>query len=102
MATRTARICAFEDESVVVSFDYDDATGDVLLLRVVNGSTASLFARIAGTGSGPAGRTREATFGPGTTIINIPGGQRPRFQTEIDDLGQPTVGGYTTNVRFPA
>jgi hypothetical protein len=102
MAIRTQRICGFEAEAVVFSFDYDDATGNVTAVRCVNATSQRAWARIEGTGSGPAGRSREATFDPGTTTISIPGGQQPRFVVEPDESGTPTVSGYIMRARFPA
>lgn len=103
MAIRTQRICSFEDEAVVFSFDYDDTTGNVVAVRCVNNTGQQAYAGIFGTGSGPAGRSREATFNPGTTVINIPGGQQPRYPTETNpDTGEVEVGGYSTLARFPA
>lgn len=101
MAIRTQRLVGYEDEAVVMSFDYDDVTGNVVAVRCVNGTTQSAYAGIFGVGSGPAGRSREATFGTGTTVINIPGGQQPRYPVVVTD-GIAEVGGYTVLTRFPA
>ena len=38
MAIQTQRLVAFEDESIVLSFDWDDGDGDVVLARCVNTS----------------------------------------------------------------
>jgi hypothetical protein len=103
VAIRTQRIAGFEAEAVVFSFDYDDVTGNVVAVRCVNATQLTAWARIEGTGSGPAGRSREATFGAGTTVISIPGGQQPRYPVAVNpDTGIGEVGGYSAFARFPA
>ena len=94
MAIRTQRVCEFEG-SIVLSFDWDDATGQVTLVRCVNTSPRyDVHVLMQGTGTGQAGRSREGTFAAnsGTTTVSIPGGQRPRYvvQAVLDEAGQPT------------
>jgi hypothetical protein len=103
MAIRTQRMVAFANEAVVFSFDYDDVTGNVVAVRCVNQTQQQAYAGIFGSGSGPAGRSREGTFGAGTTVIAIPGGQQPRYPLAVNpDTGIAEVGGYTILARFPA
>lgn len=95
MAIRTQRLVGFANEAIVLSFDWDDATGNVTAVRCVNGTARSVHVLVQGTGSGQAGRSREATFGTGTTVINIPGGQQPRYPvTANPDTGTPEIAGY--------
>ena len=101
MAVVTQRLGGFLNETVVFSFDWDNATGDVLAVRCVNGSASSAWASIVGTGNGPAGRSRTGTFAPGTTVINIPTGQRPRYPVVVTD-GVADIDGYTAQIRVPA
>jgi hypothetical protein len=101
MAVVTLRFGAFDNESVWFGCDWDDANGDVVAIRVVNGSDQTVFLRLEGTGSGPAGRSREGTFQPGTTVIAIPAGQRPRFPVVVTD-GVADLGSYKVSVRWPA
>ena len=103
MAIRTQRLVGFENEAVVLSFDYDDVSGNVVAVRCVNATGQQAYAGIFGTGSGQAGRSHEGTFPGGTTVISIPGGQQPRYPVEVSpDTGIAEVGGYTMLARFPA
>lgn len=102
MSIRTQRVASFDDDSVVLSFDWDDATGNVSAVRCVNNTQRTAWVRIVGLGTGPSGRTREATFNPGTTVVNIPGGQQPRYTVAQDENGIATVSGYDVFARFPA
>ena len=99
MAIRTQRVCAFEDEAIVLSLDWDDASGQVTLVRCVNTSPRyGVHVLVQGTGTGQAGRSREGTFaaGSGTTEISIPSGQRPRYPIALDPegSGQVEISGY--------
>jgi hypothetical protein len=98
MSIRTQRVCAFEDEAIVLSFDWDDATGDVVLARCVNASPRyAVHVVVSGTGTGAAGRSFERTLaaGSGLTEVSIPGGQRPRFPVGPDPFtGETTVLGW--------
>lgn len=100
MAVVTLRLCAFENEAVVLSLDFDNTTGNVVAIRCVNTTASPAFVHVQGLGSGPAGRSREAAFPPGTNVIAIPGGQQPRFPIVVTD-GVPEIGGYAMYAWWP-
>jgi|WetSurSiteA1Bulk_404760.scaffolds.fasta_scaffold61522_2 hypothetical protein len=95
---RTQRLCSFRDESIVLSFDWDDVTGDVVAVRCVNVDTiCDVHVTVQGSGTGRAGRGHEGTYaaGSGETLIAIPGGQRPRYPVALDSPeGEPVIIGY--------
>lgn len=93
MATVTQRVSAVLNETIVVSFDWENTTGDVVAVRVANGAAVTVTVLVQGNGSGPAGRSRQGTFGPGTTVVNIPSGQRPRMPVVANpETGVPEIG----------
>ena len=74
---------------VVISYDFDDASGRILRVRCVNDGPGTPWVRLAGSdSSGPAASfVFEHTFGPGTTVIDIPPRDRKRFDLEPDGRG---------------
>ena len=105
MATRTHRPCSFGGVAHV-EYDYDDATGEVLRVRVRNDSDAALRVRLSGTEGDARGWRYERTIPAhsGLTTRSIPPGQRKRFPL-IPDGGSPdpamryaTLGGLSIEV----
>jgi len=97
MAVLTQRLCAFEDEAIVLSFDWDDTTGDIVSGRCVNDSTVfAVHVLIEGHGIGAAGRSFERTFAAdsGLVEVSIPVGQRPRFPIIQPEPGEFSVDGW--------
>ena len=96
MAILTQRVASFEDEAIALSFDWDDATGIVVLGRCVNTSSRfGVHVIIQGTGTGAGARSWEATYpaDSGTNAVSIPPGQQPQF---------PVVNGEVTGWRMRA
>ena len=96
MTIKTQRLVSFEDESIVLSFDWDDADGDVTLVRCVNTSpTYGVHVLIEGTGTGAGALSHEGTYAAnsGTTEISIPPGQQPRYEV-VPGPAEATVEGW--------
>ncbi len=95
MAERTHTFASFSDGAITVSYVYDDtATRNPLRVVAVNDHpTLTLHAGVGRIGTGWG---REFTWGPdtGTSIVEVPFGQRARFDIEPDTSGLP--GAYDT------
>ena len=93
MAIRTARPLSFEGGLAYGEYDYDDTTGQVLVVRGVNDSAVGFDVHILGTpesGNQASGVNYSYTFaaGSGVTEWSIPQGQRKRFIL-VPDGGDP-------------
>jgi len=109
MATRTHNAISLKDGLMSISVDYDDVSGEVLTLRIVNNHpTKTLEAGFIGHGNGKAGRSREGSWGPGSGLveISIPAPQRPQMEI-VPDGGDPgredyydTIGNYEVWARM--
>jgi len=98
MAIQTQRVVSFADETIVLSFDWDDTDGSVVLGRCVNTNwSLAVHIILEGKGTGAAGRGFEQTFAAqsGTTEVAIPLGQQPAYPLGTDPRsGEPTVTGW--------
>ena len=93
MAIRTHRPVSFADGAAYGEYDYDDATGEILVVRGVN--TSDLPMTISVRGSQDSGNQAKNvnysnTFdaNSGTTEFPIPQGQRKQFVL-VPDGGSP-------------
>jgi hypothetical protein len=90
MAVLTQRYVALKDESIVLSYDWDDGTRLITRTRCVNqNATYGVHVLIWGTDTGGVRAEYEATFAAnsGTIEYSIPPGQRMRYP--IDEQGDP-------------
>ena len=86
MAERTHTFCRtdLEDGSMSASYTYDDASGRVLRVTIVNDHPTKTVE--AGVRRDSGGWERSGSWGPnsGTTVIDIPPGQQPTLDLVPD------------------
>lgn len=96
MAERTHTFARFDDGAITVSYVYDDADNKhPLRIVIVNDhATKTISAGIEHT---TTGWHREGSWGPqtGTTIIEVPPGQREKYDL-VPDGGSPPGEDYST------
>jgi hypothetical protein len=96
LATQTRRLGAFANEAVLVTFDFDDVSMNILSLRVVNNTALPLTATITRTSDN---RVYSSSFGPGTVVFNLPTGGGNAVT--ITDLGRGKYLGYSLSLVYP-
>jgi len=89
MAVRTHCVASFEDKSIVLAFDWDDETGEIIRLRCTNTSPFGAYLRIEGDGG-----NIEWTFQPGDDPeVDTPVESRPIYDVVPGPRG-PIIEGF--------